>query len=152
MASKQETKLLRALWRKAFRGEPVEIKLAEKGEQTRVRFALYAAIRPFRAGGGLEDDELRRAAEECSVRVVEGGLEIIRRDMHSTGKALLEALGGEAAAEEARGREVGDNVEPLTGDDALDIRELEKRLSGLETKPSEVSPGARTTPYYTRED
>lgn len=159
MTTKHETKLLRALWRKAFHGEPTFIKLPDKGERTRVRFMLYAAIRPFREGA-LHDPELTRAAEECSIRQLPDGLEIVRRDANRTGRALLEALGGAAEAQAARDREVGDLAEVSPDragqfSDTLSIAEMEKRLAGLESGGENGDTGSdragRSTPYYTRE-
>lgn len=64
----EQKALLQGLWRKAFsQDEPLAIPCKTASNATRMRFALYNAVRGVRTGKDKVDDLLRRATENCSI-------------------------------------------------------------------------------------
>lgn len=64
----EQKALLQALWRKAYLSEvPIEIPCKTKSNATRMRFALYNAVREVRKGNVEADSGLKKALENCTI-------------------------------------------------------------------------------------
>lgn len=142
-----ESSVMQALWRKAYRDGRHEIVLTSASDCRRIRFALYNAVRPVRQGK-LVDEELAAAAEECSVSIEGTKLIIQAKSQTPAMAAVLESLGREAKKLL--------EPEPMTAEDAAIAASQERLLSALaapEASPvaEAIAPKPRVTPYYTRE-
>lgn len=145
MKVSQEVLAMQGLWRRALaREEGLSVALPTKSDATRMRFALYNAVRGVRKGD-IVDPELLRATEELAVRVgVDGkGKPCVTFVKKSNGvllAAALDALGGDLPAPAPTAEEVA------LGGVAERLSALSKEVSG-EAAPAEP---ARVTPYYKR--
>jgi len=81
-----------AVWKKALAEGEVRITLKTVSDARRVRFGLYNAVRPFREGK-MFDPDLRRAAQECSIRLEGTTLIVIAKISTDTMQSVLEAIG-----------------------------------------------------------
>jgi hypothetical protein len=161
-------RLMREIWRKAWREGELRVKFAEPGAASRARFGLYNAVKRERRGQG-EDWELIRAVDV--VEVVWGNAErtelvLQRRDRSAVIRGLEAALGvgmeqvmtPEELEVERRLAELGREVEGRRG-------------GGTETSPSAPAPqpsapapaipdlppaipdfARAANPYYTKDD
>lgn len=146
-AKVEETRMLQAVWVKALREGKVEHTLATIAEAQRMRFALYNAVRGVRKGTEV-DAMLLQATEEVALQLKGATITLVKRTETSMWKSL-EAM--------AAGQELRDGPVSV---EKLEIEMSRKRLEQLlgagagtsDTSGAEgqVSPGARTTPYFTR--
>lgn len=143
----EQKALLQGLWRKAFsQDEPLAIPCKTASNATRMRFALYNAVRGVRTGKDKVDDLLRRATENCSISFDPEDKSILimqKKIMTEMMQTVAEIL--------------GDTPELKKSDEQM---EAEASLALLTKKLNEgVSPDQptaadvglpRVTPYYTR--
>lgn len=143
----EQKALLQGLWRKAFgQDEPLEIPCKTASNATRMRFALYNAVRGVRTGKDKVDDLLRQAAENCSIGFHPEDKTILV--MHR--KVMTEMMQTIAGI-------LGDSPELKKTDEQMEVEAsqalLMKKLSeGVSAdQPTAADVGLpRVTPYYTR--
>lgn len=162
------TLLLLTAWRRAGRGEKVEIECGEPRHAARLRMNLYNAIRPVKTGA-LVDEEVREAAENCSI-VIDGSLlRIVQKLDTPIMQALADGLGIDGAVTglppadfPGVGRLPTDlrmtltnpiftAAGPQTPEEAEVAKSLARVQKLLQEGGQEVETG-RVTPYYRRED
>lgn len=148
----EQKQLLQGLWRKAFRqGTALEIPCKTESNATRMRFALYNAVRGVRAGKEKVDDLLKLAVENCSVGFHPDDRTVVvmqRKVMTELMQTVAEILDGEP---ELRKTEEEMEVE---ASQALLMQKLREGAGGAGcAAESADAAGAglpRVTPYYTR--
>lgn len=142
----EQKALLQALWRKAARmEEPLRIPCGSPGEATRLRFALYNAVKDIRKPkeGFTPEPELQAAVQNCSVSFdpEDKKVLLLQRQVVTGMMATLKGLlGPEGMAEET-----------LVGPESLSPEEeSQRRLLEMLQEPEPEPAPARSTPYYTR--
>lgn len=134
---------LQGLWRKAYRdGKPIEIPCKTASAATKLRFAMYDAVRPFRKGTMQPDEELGEAINNCMLSFKEDdrSVLVVCRKTATELMAAIDAV-------------LGEDPTLVVGQEDLEARGLEERLQakiasgeGIETMPMI---GVRN-PYNTR--
>lgn len=96
----EQKAMMQQLWLKAYRADDaIEVPCGNASDAKRFRFAMYDAVKDTRKPGGLVSDELRQAAENCSLSFKEGdGTTIVVRKNILSGimKSVASILGAEA--------------------------------------------------------
>ena len=126
-----ENDIMLGIWREAGRSEDgVTIPCESVANATRLRFALYNALKPIKAGKQVADSALLHAIKSCSLSFTEDKLGLVVRPKVATvlGKSMLAALAGkgvktveEYLLEESAARIMGvmaepEKVKPATSD------------------------------------
>lgn len=142
---KTTTNLARGLWLRAYREGRVDVTLGIKADVSRMRFALYNAVKSFRGvdqtGLRGEQLELAQAVADCRLQIDGLTLSIVRSDSGSLEQAMLNALGGLPPAVDAP--ELTEAGESLSAS-------LSRVIDALDGQPDAGE--VRRTPYYTRGD
>lgn len=92
-----EQDIMLSIWREAGRTpEGVTIPCASESNAKRLRFSLYNALKPIKAGRIEADSALKHAMANCSLSFSEDKLGLVIRPKVSTvlNRTLLAALGG----------------------------------------------------------
>lgn len=132
MAMDEQRAKLQGLWRKAYREDrPIEIPCKTESAATKLRFALYDAVRVFRRGAAQPDEELGAAIQNCMLSFKEGDrtvLVVMKKTATELMSAIDEILGGDETL--------------AVGQEQLAERALAERLQakinageGIETMP-----------------
>ena len=143
----EQKALLQGLWRKAFgQDEPLAIPCKTASNATRMRFALYNAVRGVRTGKDKVDDLLRQATENCSIGFdpEDKSILIMQRKVMTEMMQTVAGILGDAP-------ELRKSEEQMEAEASLAL--VTKKLSeGV--SPAQPSVGdvglPRVTPYYTR--
>lgn len=123
---------LQGLWRKAYREDrPIEIPCKTESAATKLRFAMYDAVRVFRRGTAQPDEELGKAIANCMLSFKEGDktvLVVMKKTATELMSAIDEILGGDPTL--------------AVGQDDIEARALAERLQakitageGIDTMP-----------------
>lgn len=143
----EQKALLQGLWRKAFgQDEPLTIPCKTASNATRMRFALYNAVRGVRTGKDKVDDLLRRATENCSIGFdpEDKSILIMQKKVMTEMMQTVAGILGDAP-------ELKKSDEQMEAEASLAL--LTKKLNeGVSAdQPTAVDVGLpRVTPYYTR--
>lgn len=124
---------LQGLWRKAYREDrPIEIPCKTASAATKLRFAMYDAVRVFRRGTAQPDEELGNAIANCMLSFKEGDksvLVVMKKTATELMSAIDDILGGDASL--------------AIGQEDVEARALAERLQakiaageGVETMPT----------------
>lgn len=133
----QQKALLQGLWRKAQKqGTPLEIPCKTQANATRMRFALYNAVRGVRAGKEGVDDLLQEAIDNCTVGFGKEDRSIVVIQ-HKIMTDLMQVVTSIMQDE--------DQIVKVSAD--ILIEESQELLL---KKLQEEDPHVRATPYYTR--
>ena len=143
----EQKHLLQGLWRKAFsQDDALEIPCKTEPNATRMRFALYNAVRGVRTGKDKVDDLLKQATENCSI----GFHPADRSVLVMQKKVMTEMMQTIAGI-------LGDTPELRKTDEQMEVEASQALLmKKLNEGVSADSPTAadvglpRVTPYYTR--
>ena len=129
---------LQALWRKALLDGELIIPCGSRSNATRLRFALYAAVRKERSGKVACDDELKTAVESISIGF----------SPEDNTSLLLQPRS------ETELMRVVDGVLGETPSTLLANAEERTILASQERLRENLQPAQQTgtTPYYTREE
>ena len=154
MADK-EKELLCNIWRRAAGSQtPLTIPCGTRAEATRVRFALYNAVKWAKQPGAQVDAVLAEAVEGCGLRLTEDktGVIVYRKGdspMMQTLAAVLNAPEQAPAPSipASRSRAAPPAASPPEDTEARLAREAQRRMLD---KYADPSPAQRSTPYYKR--
>ena len=132
--------LMHKIWRKAFREGKITLKMPSQSDAVKLRFELYNAMRPIRQGKAV-DQELLRAATECSINLGGATLTIQLKSKTAMMQAVVAALGEEAFAPAEA---------PVSAEEA-EIQESQRRLLERMQNPGKDGAPAVHDPYNTRD-
>ena len=143
----EQKALLQGLWRKAFgQDEPLTIPCKTASNATRMRFALYNAVRGVRTGKDKVDDLLRRATENCSIGFDPEDKSILIMQKKIMTEMMQTVAGILGDTPELRKTDEQMEVE---ASQALLMKKLNEGVSA--DSPTAADVGLpRVTPYYTR--
>lgn len=141
--------MLQGLWRKAFKKEGgLELNCKTPSNATKMRFALYAAVRGVREGKEKADEELLQAIENCSISFAEEDKSILfmRRSVLTDMMQLV----SEVLEDSPELVKTQEQME-MEASQRLVMEKLRNGVSGGHETPTAADLGLpRTTPYYTR--
>lgn len=96
MAGVTDKSLMQEVWRQGFlRPDGITLHGHTQGNASRLRFALYNAVKPYRDFKQEPDEVLRNALDSCSVALVNNGLDVHvgRKLLTDSAQGILEQLG-----------------------------------------------------------
>jgi hypothetical protein len=133
MAIDEQRAKLQGLWRKAYRdGKPIEVPCRTASSATKLRFAMYDAVRAFRRGTAQADEELAQAIENCMLSFKEGDRTVLVVTK-KTATELMSTIDGI----------LGDDQTLAIGQEDVEARAMAERLQrkvesgeGIETMPT----------------
>lgn len=127
---------LHAVWLKAFQEGEFFIPCPEGANATKLRFALYNSVKPYRAGKA-DNPEMLEAIASVSVTVERGGVKLQHKSVTGIMQAVRNALGDTPIPEQ----------QIMTQEE----RESLERLNQMLIEPSDGGQ-VKKNPYFTRED
>ena len=136
----QQKMILRAVWRKAYEKEGpegLEIPCQSDSDATKLRFALYNAVRGVREGKETVDDLLREAVENCTVgrKPGQSSTLLVQRKVMTK---MMQTIAGI----------LGDSPELIKTPEQVEMESSQALL--LEKLQEQGTAPSRSTPYYTR--
>ena len=136
----QQKMILRAVWRKAYEkegSEGLEIPCQSDSDATKLRFALYNAVRGVREGKETVDDLLREAVENCTVgrKPGQSSTLLVQRKVMTK---MMQTIAGI----------LGDSPELIKTPEQVEMESSQALL--LEKLQEQGTAPSRSTPYYTR--
>lgn len=143
----EQKQLLQGLWRKAFgQDDALEIPCKTKSNATRMRFALYNAVRGVRTGKDKVDDLLKQAVENCTIgfHPADRSVLIMQKKVMTEMMQTIAGILGDAP----NLRKTDEQME-VEASQALLMKKLGEGVSA--DSPTAADVGLpRVTPYYTR--
>lgn len=94
-----ETEVMREMWRLAYsKPDGITIPCPDQASATRLRFALYNAVKQFRHNPGSADDQLANAITNCGLSIGNDRQSVVmaKKLDSATSKAMLALLGEQA--------------------------------------------------------